>query len=464
MSELAWMTAQELTARFADRSLSPVEVAEAALGRVEALESRLNAFTHLDPETTLAAAQASEARYGAGEPLGAFDGVPVAIKDVYLVQGWPTRFGSLTVDPAQNPDADAPAVAALRRRGFVPLGMTTTPEFGWKGVTDNPRDGITANPWDVSKTPGGSSGGSAAAVASGSAPVALGTDGGGSIRIPASFCGLVGMKPTAGRAPMWPPSVFDDLSHVGPITRTVEDAAAMLDVIAEPDPRDPTLPPPAESFAGALAGDIKGLRVAFSPTLGYVDVRADVAEAVAAAARAFETLGAHVEEADPGFADPLDDLAQFFYGALAYRVRNYDEATMAKLDSSLAKIVRSPKWASLDRRLEAAEARRALTVRMSEFHQRYDLLLTPTLPLTAFEKGNPIPDGWDVERQPSWTPFTYPFNLTGQPACSVPCGFGADGLPVGLQIVGPRHADAAVLRAAGVYQRAHPLLERKPTL
>lgn len=464
MTDLAWMTARELTRRFADRSLSPAEVAQAALARVEALEPKLNAFTHLDPETTLAEARASEARYAGGAPAGPLDGVPVAIKDVFLVKGWPTRFGSRTVDPAASPDADAPAITALRRGGFVPLGMTTTPEFGWKGVTDNPRDGITANPWNTEKTPGGSSGGTAAAVASGSAPVGLGSDGGGSIRIPSSFCGLVGMKPTAGRVPIWPPSLFDDLSQAGPMARTVEDAALTLDLIATPDARDPTLPPPTESFAGALTGEVSGLRVAFSATLGYVEVRDDVAAAATAAARAFEAMGAHVEEVDPGFDDPLDDLAQFFYGALAYRVRGYDAATRAELDPGLAKIVGMEKWTSLDRRLDAAVARRALTVRMSEFHERYDLLVTPTLPLTAFETGNPIPDGWDVKRQPSWTPFTYPFNLTGQPACSVPCGFDAGGLPIGLQIVGARHADALVLRAADAYQKANSLLDRKPSV
>ncbi len=267
-SAIAELTAAELLELYQTKKLSPVEAAKACLARVRAHNDAVNAYRFVDEDTTLRLASESEARYLAGEPRGSLDGVPVAVKDVFLIKGWPTIKGSHAIARDQPWDIDAPAIAALRRNGFVPLGMTTTPEFGWKGVTDNPVDGVTRNPWDPSKTAGGSSGGSAAAVPLGMGPLALGTDAGGSIRIPAGFCGIVGHKPTMGRAPMWPPSAFAPLAHVGPMTWTVQDAALLLDVLTEPDSRDATLPANHSRFKDSLEGGIKGLRIAFSPASG----------------------------------------------------------------------------------------------------------------------------------------------------------------------------------------------------
>jgi aspartyl-tRNA(Asn)/glutamyl-tRNA(Gln) amidotransferase subunit A len=359
---------------------------------------------------------------------------------------------------------DAPAVAALRRHGAVPLGKTTTPEFGWKGVTDSPLCGPTNNPWDPSRTAGGSSGGSGAAVPLGMGPLALGTDAGGSIRIPAGFCGIVGHKPTHGRVPMWPPSPFAPLAHPGPMTWTVEDTALLMNVIAAPDARDPTLPANHIDFLAALSGGADGLRVAFSVDLGYVRLDPQVREQVTAAAQVFEELGAVVELVDPGFEDPLEPFGHLFYGGAANALRDLDDAKLAMMDPGLVQVAKEAGKLSMLDYLAAMNARSALIERMSLFHRDYDLLLTPTLPIAAFETDREVPRDWPHERWPTWTPFTYPFNMTGQPACSVPCGFTADGLPIGLQIVGARHHDDLVLAAAHAYQQARPLTERRPKL
>ena len=266
------LTASELLVAFRERRLSPVEVLEALLPGIGA--DAFNAFSRVDAEGALAQARASEERWQRGAPVGALDGVPVAIKDAFPARGWPTRRGSRAIDAAGPWDEDASAVAALRRNGAVLPVQTTSPEFGWKGVTDSPLYGVTRNPWDPATTPGGSSGGSAAALAAGLVPLALGSDGAGSIRIPCGFTGLPGLKPTFGRVPLWPPSAFGTVSHAGPMARTVTDAALLLDVMCEPDARDWTaLPPPAHSFLDGLDDGIAGTRIAFSPDLGYVTRR-----------------------------------------------------------------------------------------------------------------------------------------------------------------------------------------------
>src|SRR5688572_5250092 len=286
-------TATELVAAYRARELSPVEETEATLQRIEVRDGELNAFCLVDPDSALADAGASEARWRTGEPAGPLDGVPVAVKDLLVTKGWPTLRGSTAIDPAGPWDDDAPVVAALRRSGAVIPGKTTTPELGWKGVTDSALTGVTRNPWDPAKTPGGSSGGSSAALAAGMVPLALGTDGGGSIRIPCAFCGLPGLKPTFGRVPAWPASPFGPVSHVGPMARTVADLALLLDVIAQPDARDWQQLPPATSASGAgLEDGVDGVRIAFSPALGHAAVDPEIAALVATAASAFAELGA----------------------------------------------------------------------------------------------------------------------------------------------------------------------------
>src|SRR5215212_9864603 len=286
------LSATALLEGYRKRTLSPVEVTAAILQRIEKVNPKINAL-NLVSEHALDDAKASEARWHAGQPQGLLDGVPVSIKDIILTRGWPTLRGSKSVDRKGPWDDDAPVTARLREHGAVLLGKTTTPEFGWKGVTDSPLTGITRNPWNTAKTPGGSSGGAAAAVASGMGPLAVGTDGGGSIRIPCSFTGLFGIKPSFGRVPAWPLSPFGTVAHVGPMTRTVADAALMLNVIAQPDARDwHALPYDARDWRMGLDAGVAGLRIAYSPNLGYAKVDPEVAALVKKAVCLFEELGA----------------------------------------------------------------------------------------------------------------------------------------------------------------------------
>jgi aspartyl-tRNA(Asn)/glutamyl-tRNA(Gln) amidotransferase subunit A len=460
-ANLSELTAAALLPAYRDRTLSPVEVLEASLARIERDDRIIDAFCLVDADRALAEARRSEERWHGGTPAGALDGVPVAVKDVFPTRGWPTLRGSRAVDPAGPWEDDASAVAALRRHGAVLPGKTTTPEFGWKGVTDSPLAGVTRNPWDPTRTAGGSSGGSAAALAAGMVPLALGTDGGGSIRIPCSFCGLPGIKPTYGRVPAWPPSPYGTVAHAGPMARTVTDLALLLDVMAEPDPRDWTaLPPPGRSFLDGLDDGVRGIRVAFSPDLGYVKVDPEVAAAVAGAADSLAALGAHVERADPGFSDPRDVYELLWSAGAGKLVADLGDPPAEVLDPGFAALAATGCSHSLSDYLNAASRRDQLGLRMSCFHDEWDLLVTPTIPIPAFEAGRDVPKGWPARGWPSWTPFTFPFNLTQQPAASVPCGFTGDGLPIGLQIVGPRYGDALVLRAARAYEAAHP----QPTL
>jgi aspartyl-tRNA(Asn)/glutamyl-tRNA(Gln) amidotransferase subunit A len=458
-TELTGLSALELVEQYRAGRLSPVEVLDASLERIAKRNPVINAFCLLDADRARAEAGASERRWSRHAPAGALDGVPVAVKDAFLTVGWPTLRGSRAIKPVGPWDEDAPAVAALRRHGAVLPGKTTTPEFGWKAVTDSPLTGVTVNPWDPTRTPGGSSGGSAAALAADMVPLALGTDGGGSIRIPCSFCGLPGIKPTFGRVPRWPASPFGILSHAGPMARTVADLAVLLDVLAEPDPRDWTaLEPLAESFTRAAAEpDLGRLRIAFSPDLGYADVDPEVAGPVAAAAAALEQLGANVEQVDPGFADPRWCFDVLWSTGAAKLVAGLDDPLpYDQLDPALLGIVREGRERSALEYLEALRQRDTLGRTMSLFHRDWDLLVTPTVAIPAFEIGRDVPAGSPDPGWPSWTPFTYPFNLTQQPAGTVPCGFTSTGLPVGLQIVGPRYHDALVLRAMAAYEAAAP--------
>jgi aspartyl-tRNA(Asn)/glutamyl-tRNA(Gln) amidotransferase subunit A len=420
----------------------------------------------VDEAASFAQAEASTARWTKGEPLSALDGVPVLIKDILLVRGWPTLRGSKTIDRNQPWIDDAPSVARLREAGAVFLGMTTTPEFGWKGVTDSPLTGITRNPWNPAKTPGGSSGGSAAAVAAGYGPLSLGTDGGGSIRIPAGFSGIFGHKPSFGRVPAWPLSPFGTVAHIGPMTRTVEDAAEMMTVITKPDARDwHAIPHDGRDYAKELKRGIKGLRIAYSPGLGYAEVDPEVARLVEAAVKKLESLGAIVEPAEPGFPDPGPTIFRVLWwsGARALLAK-LPEEKKTLLDPGLADVLRQSMDISLDDYLEAVRQRGLLGTQMRQFMERYDLLVTPTLPITAFDMGLLSPSDDATGKWVNWTPFTYPFNLTQQPAASVPCGFASDGLPVGLHIVGRMFDDMTVLKAAQAYQAATSWHEKRPKL
>ncbi|MER6528458.1 amidase [Streptomyces sp. NPDC001508] len=445
--ELTDLTAVQLLDGYRRGEFSPVEATTAALERAARIQPEVNAFARLLSEDALERARESAGRWRRGEPAGLVDGVPVTVKDILLLRGHPTLRGSRTVSADGVWAEDAPSVARLREQGAVFIGKTTTPEYGWKGVTDSPLTGVTRNPHDPARTAGGSSGGSAAAVALGAGPLSLGTDGGGSVRIPAAFCGIFGLKPTYGRVPLYPPSAFGTLSHVGPMTR---DAALLLDVIGRPDARDwSALPAAPGSFVAALGSGVRGLRVAYSPSLGgQVAVRPAVAAAVRRAVAGLADSGAYVEETDPDLADPVGAFHTLWFSGAARVVQGLPPDRRALLDPGLREICGAGARLSALDYLAAVDVRMDLGRRMGRFHETYDLLVTPTVPITAFEAGAEAPKGSGHRRWTGWTPFTYPFNLTQQPAASVPVGADEAGLPIGLQLVAARHRDDLVLRAA----------------
>lgn len=462
-TDLTQCTAHELLALYRSGQASPVDTTQAVLSRIARLNPQLNAFCLVDAEAALSAARASESRWQAhrssGAPVGELDGVPTTIKDLILTRGWPTLRGSRTIDPNQAWDVDAPATARLREAGAVLLGKTTTPEFGCKGETNSPATGITRNPWSLAHTPGGSSGGAASAVAAGLGPLAVGTDGAGSVRIPAAFCGNVGLKPSFGRVPAYPLSPFGSVAHLGPHTLSVRDAALMMNVLKKPDARDWTsLPPDATDYTLGLEDGIRGLRIAYSPTLGYArNVHPEIAAAVDAGVRQLQALGAHVEQVDPGFEDPLEiTTGLWFLGAHTVwsglspeqqAVTDPDFRAEAELGAQLSAV-----------QVQQLNLRRgALGSHMRQFMQRYDLIVTPSVAVPAFEARPAGTVKMDPQTMLGWTPFSYPFNLTQQPAITVPCGLTTKGLPMGLQIVGPMFGDALVLRAARAFESVMPV-------
>ena len=466
-TDLALASAGELMTLYRRGDASPVEATQAALDRIERYDGVLNAFRLVDAERALADARASEARWRGGTPTGPLDGVPATVKDLVLTRGWSTLRGSQLVDPGQPWDDDAPAVARLREAGAVLIGKTTTPEFGWKGVTDSPLTGTTRNPWNPVMTPGGSSGGAAVAAAMGMGVLHIGTDGGGSIRIPASYSGIFGLKPTAGRVPVWPPSVFGTLSHLGPMTRTVADAARMLNVIARPDRRDGlALPPDGMDYMAGLEDGVAGLRIAVDAVPAGHTVLPEVAARVREAAAVFADAGATVSEAGPGLAGLGQIFLAHWAGGAAHLLAPFGADARARMDRGLIATAEIGQQVALLDYLAAEQARGEFGVRLSLFFADHDLLLMPTTPQTAFPVGRNEPEHPDGGTWQDWTPFTYPFNMGGQPAASVPCGLadtggpnggGPDGgLPVGLQIIGPRYADALVLCAARAFERARP--------
>ena len=462
-SELCMMPATELVRNYRSKKISPVEATRAALGRIAEGNGVLNAFILTCEDEALAQARASERRWRRGQPLGVIDGVPTSIKDLMMMTGYPTRRGSRTTPARELASEDSPTVALLRKQGAVFIGKTTTPEFGWKGVTDSPLTGITRNPWDPSKTSGGSSGGAGAAVAVGMGTLALGSDGGGSIRMPSSFCGVFGLKPTAGRVPYHPLSAVGSCSCAGPMTRNVSDAALMLNVLAEPDARDwigATTASP--DYGKGLNRGVKDLQIAYSPDLGYAKVDPAVARSVRQAVKVFEDLGARVDRVRHVFDDPRKAYENYFRAGMAKVYRLMTKRQQAVCDPGFARIAEEGLRLSLFDYTDAEAMRAALGTTMNLFLERYDLLLTPQLALTAFDARLEYPKGLGMRRWMDWAPFTYPFNFTGHPAASVPCGFDRSGLPISFQIVGQRNADALVLRASRAYERAQ--LFRMPAL
>lgn len=458
------LTAVELLERLRREETTAEALAEAALGRIEGLDGQVNAFQQVEPDKTLEMAHAADERYRTRQPMGLLDGLPVAVKDAFDQLSWATRNGSRATSEAPT-EYDAPTVAACRRNGFVPIGKTTMPEFGWKAVTDSPLTGVTRNPWDLDKTPGGSSGGSAAAVALGIAPLALAADSGGSTRIPASFCGVVGFKPTHGRAPMHPGSHYGKLSQPGPIARTVGDAALLLDVMTESDPSDPRLQPVPRRFRDELHGDVSSLRIAYSPALGLdVTVDDEVAAAVEHVADKLAGLGARVVRCDPPVGELREAYQRLFFTTSALMIRDWSESKREQMDPAHREVAEHYGRLSAVDYLAADHARVDLMHRMSLFHRDFDLILCPTVAIPPFAAGREVPEDWPSRRWTSWARFTWPWNMTGQPAISVPCGFTGEGLPIGAQLIGARHYDHLVLRAAHTFQQVLPLTDRLPPM
>jgi aspartyl-tRNA(Asn)/glutamyl-tRNA(Gln) amidotransferase subunit A len=475
--DLAFTSATELAALIARRAVSPVEVVEDVLARIEKSQASLNAFITVCGEEARAAAREAEAAIMRGAPFGPLHGVPFAVKDLVNTARVRTTFGSVAL--AENiPTADSPAVARLKRAGAILIGKTTTPEFGHKCFTEAPLFGRTANPWDLRRTCGGSSGGGAAAVAAGLGPIGIGTDGGGSSRIPAACCGIVGFKQTLGLVPHdLTPDGFGNQSHITPLTRTVMDAALMLEAMAGPDNCDPhSLGLPAPDFVGGAkpmsktGGDLRGLRIAWRPLLGNSILAREVRAACEGALAAFTELGAIVEPVADDFAstEPIWlILTQSFWNA---RFRRYVPEFGARISETLLRQMDNGAGLTAVALQQAMFERTRIFREVQAWFDDCDIVATPTLSRTALAIDHDFFSGIEIDGAPAdtvrkaWYPYTLPFNLSGNPAVTLPCGRGADGLPIGLQLVGPHLGDARLLRAAALFEMARPWSADRPPL
>ncbi|PTM42787.1 amidase family protein [Bosea sp. 124] len=464
-TDLGFLSATDLKSLFRRRELSPVEVANAVLDRIGAIDPPLNAMTMVTHEIALKAAGAAEEAYAGKRPPRLLEGIPLTIKDMHPTAGLRTSQGSwATVDWV--PDTDAPVISRLYEAGGVTVGKTTVPEFGWKGVSQSPVSGITHNPWRRGYNAGASSAGAAVAAASGFGPLHLGSDGGGSVRMPAHFCGVYGLKPTYGRIPYWPVPNNDYATHMGPLTRTVADSALMLEAMAGPHPWDHTsCEAQPEPYAQMLAADLKGKRIAFSPDLGHARVDPEVAELTAKAVKAFEDLGATVELVTPGWGPLGPELARFFWkaGYLA-RGATYLPQWRDRMDPGLVAMLDEAKSITGEEYHLMRLRKLAYVEQIHRFFQNWDLLLTPAVSTPAFPAHLLQPPSWPQHPWDwlMWAEFSYPFNLSGNPAASIPCGFTTDGLPVGLQIVGPRFDDLGVLQASAGFETVRPWQQHRP--
>jgi aspartyl-tRNA(Asn)/glutamyl-tRNA(Gln) amidotransferase subunit A len=453
------LDATTLSKLYGKRKLSPVETMKAVLRRTENLNPTINAFRHVEAEASLKTARASERRWKKGEPLSPLDGVPVSVKELVRVKGWSASMGSKLTDKSPV-DADAPAVARLREAGAIVFAQSTSSEYGHKGVTDSPLNGVTRNPWNIERTPGGSSGGAGAAVAAGLGPIAVGTDGGGSVRIPSSFNGLVGLKATFGRVPAWPPSLTGDLSNTGPMCRTARDCALMMDVIGQPDARDAhALPAGDKRFVKEIGGKLKKLKVGFALRFGDHPLDIEVAALVTRAARAFEELGCTVEEVEAPFsyADAGRSFVIHWLSALQRLLQLFPEERHSEFDPNLLASAKAGLRYSLQDVVNAQATRRELAIAWNLFFAKHDLLLSPAVAVQPFEVGKNLPDGPDGKANALWSPYTAQFNMSRHPAAVVPCGVSRQGLPIGLQIVSGHYKDALVLAAAARYAETHPI-------
>ena len=456
-AEFDRMSAIEIRRRIRKKEISPVDVTKRALAAAEASQTTLNAFFRLMPESALAAAQAAEDALMKGQPLGLLHGIPFSAKDLIAVAGVTYASGSKAM--ANNIAAvDAPSVERAKAAGAILIGKTTTSEFGCKPVGDSPLTGITRNPWNLEKTPGGSSAGAVASVAAGITPFALGTDGGGSIRIPCSFTGLAGLKGQFGRVAVWPTSATPTLAHVGPIARSVQDTALLFTAVAGYDARDPfSVAGPCPDVLGASEASVAGLRVAYSRTLGYARPDASVTTVVERAVARLQDLGCEVEPVEQIFEkDPADLWTAEFYAGVGTRLRGIVENQRDQLDPAVAEVLEAALAQEMRGYYEKVFERYAFRERMRLFFEKYDVLVSPVLPVSSLDVGLNIPAHLADRNLVSWVYYTYPFNLTGQPAAAVCAGLADDGMPVGLQIVGRAMSEYDVVRLAAAYERTQP--------
>jgi aspartyl-tRNA(Asn)/glutamyl-tRNA(Gln) amidotransferase subunit A len=455
MNDLLAKSALELLALIRQRQISPVELVQASLDRIGATQPTINAFVTVTPELALAAARECERELAQGKTPRALHGLPISVKDLIALEGVPLTFGSRTMKD-NIARLDAPSVERIKAAGACIVGKTTTTEFGCKVAGDSPLTGITRNPWNLGKTPGGSSSGAAASVAAHVTPFALGTDAGGSIREPAAFTGLFGIKAQFARVPLFPPSAAPTLAHVGPFARTVGDAALLLQVIAGYDARDPfSVSEPVPDFLAACEQPVKGMRIAWSPTMGYAKASAEILAITERAAKTFESFGCTVELVETVFEeDPADIWTSDFYGGIRARFGQQYRESRDTLDPALVVTFDALPDEPLSAYYAKVFRRYDLRERMRLFFERYDLLLTPQTPLPAIDVGVNIPPEFPERNLCSWLFYPYPFNLTGQPAASVPAGLTAHGLPVGLQIVARTNHEVDVFRAAAAFEEA----------
>ena len=450
--ELCRLGVAELSAGFAAGKFTPLEVAQATLARAEQVQERFNAFSLIDAEAALAMAAESTARWRSGAPLSPIDGAPTTIKDIVWIKDRAVRYGSRTTS-TQPCTQDAPSVKRLRAAGAVFIGITTTPEFGWKAITESPLTGMTRNPWNPQMTPGGSSGGAVVAAATGAGVLHIGTDGGGSIRIPCSFAGVVGLKPTFGRVAAYPPSAFGTVAHIGPIARSAEDAAAMLNVMAGRDIDDWNQGvgelPPLEWTHGVLEGARIGLWT--KPPRGDVDL--EVAGAFAKAARTLENLGAHVEPIELPPADLGEIFRIHWYAGAANRFAAVPADLAHLCDPGFVAVAKAGSTILASTLIAAQVRRTAFGAAMDKLLTDLDFIVSPATPIPAFTVGPEIPGDVILDRSINAGSFAFPINLSQQPAVSTPCGLTTAGLPIGLQFVGARGADGKVLSAARDFAR-----------
>lgn len=454
------LSAIEIRDAISKKEISAVEVMNDTIERMNNLEPKLNAFVTRTPELAIEAAKITDKAIKSEKKLGLLAGIPISIKDLIDLGGKRTTFGSLT-RKNNIAKADAPSVERVRAAGAGIIGKTTTTEFGSKaGGGDSPLSGVTYNPWNIEKTPGGSSSGAAASVAAGITPFALGTDGGGSVRIPSSLCGLFGIKAQFGRVPVFPTSATPTLAHVGVLSRTVRDAALLLQAISGCDIRDPaSVSAPVPDFIKECDTPINGLRIAWSPTLGYAKPTQEVLKITERAALRFEELGCSVELVEKLFDDPIDVWTADFYAGIGVTLKDENKD---HLDPALADVLKHTLDESVESYYAKVFRRYKLRENIRQFFTNYDLLLTPTLPVSSLNAGVNVPPELPDRNLVSWSYYTYPFNLTGNPAASIPCGFDREGMPVGLQMVAGFNQEADLLKAAASFEALQPWIYKMP--